>query len=1475
MSGLPDGVVNGPSQSNHAGKDGQVWERPWTLEEMRQTSANWSLAADSGLFLFLQDFSQRMLSKTHEIEKQLDGLIRDTKATDCCLHTVFNDFLMLSNTQFIENRVYDEEVEEPVPKAEAMERQPELEKTREQKEAELIPKVQEAVNFGLRVLDSAFEQLDIKAGNSDSEDEEATDRVEPILEPKDLYVDRPLPYLIGSQLFMEQDDVGLGDLSSEEISIDSDRDSVIDSEDGKDADSDEDFDQDEEGPSSIKKKSSMLSDEDEGEESDIFGESDKDDDEDSRTSLCHIQNTGPSSFADELAARIKGEPISKPEGDRTSLSSASKKKSQTKKKPKPERPQAIEDDSEELFGPPKMEDEDFSPFGGKGGLFSGGRGLFDDDDDEGDLFSDAPKQPVTEEKTRNTAHATEPVKPAKKIPSGAVSIFPENSLFGIPNDSDSVAGRENGSSAKPNKTQTSAPRNTSLGGGGGGLFDDDEEDDFFTGKSLKKSSSAGQEKPKQKKTVDLFGGDDEDGDIFSESAVAPPPLQSRKEVVEEEEQVKQAPQKKMPAGGVSMFGPGTKSLLTEALKKRQPSTSDESEQNGPPPDVVKTPAKQTEKPQAKSLFSDDEDSQIFQTIPKSQSKPEPTPPSKASKAPLSIFDDEEEEDLFASAKKSKPSQAKAATPQVKKPVSSSLFSDDEDQWMSSKPSAGKTEGKTGGMKSRTSAPSSLPSVIAAPKDSLFDEDDDDLFAATKESSQKKHQRVSLLFEDETEDDEDKGSLFGFKTSVNNRSTTADPKAPVVVSPAPSLRHTDKPEVTAPPPPPVEEKPAEEESVAKDKSPEVPSLSSPLEGSGSKKKPVGAVSLFGGINVLGDRLGAAKQTKSPLDEPDGDDFLSKEGPPPMEKEDKTKKNALSLFDDVEEEEGADWTAPISIPTKPVAKNTLKPAEERPRTKSSTGVFQDEELLFSQTQQRDNDPDVDIFATPDKSVSSRPSSVRSAAPTLFGDEDEDDLFSSVKPKAPPPKVSEKPRKPRKDEPSSKPAVTESAKPTPSPVKSKEPSRTGILQVNFKNANLVINPAALLPDAVSQISGGVSVLPGLSSSPTSPSPSSSGPSASLTPSPAGTKPPSNRGVSFDNPVQVSTLQSANKGRAKGSIRRRPQTRAARQTAAQSSVEQRDENQREDQARPSPTQPSPALPNLTPPRPSLPNQAPTTALPSILPASLPSQPLLTDVSVRPSVLTLAVSNTPLKKDTSKGSKVKVLPSPDEDDLFGSDSLFGSAPGPKLTTPSPILTTPSPKYTTKTTEGEVTSKNESEKEKETTPQSLFDDPMGDLFKKVKPRSAKKAKASSFLEDEEKDEEDIFGLGKSSTPTTAAGGKDTKAGSNSTPKQDIFQDEAETPPKTHIKHKEKSLDASLFDDNVDIFADMTATSKPKEKKSKKVETKSIFDDDMDDIFSPSTVKPVAKQPPSKSKKSPPSQDTSAADDSGNIFDDPLNALGGN
>lgn len=41
MSAQTVTLSNGPSE--------QVWERPWSLDEMRKTSANWSLAADSGV----------------------------------------------------------------------------------------------------------------------------------------------------------------------------------------------------------------------------------------------------------------------------------------------------------------------------------------------------------------------------------------------------------------------------------------------------------------------------------------------------------------------------------------------------------------------------------------------------------------------------------------------------------------------------------------------------------------------------------------------------------------------------------------------------------------------------------------------------------------------------------------------------------------------------------------------------------------------------------------------------------------------------------------------------------------------------------------------------------------------------------------------------------------------------------------------------------------------------------------------------------------------------------------------------------------------------------------------------------------------------------------------------------------------------------------------------------------------------------
>ncbi|XP_043992332.1 WASH complex subunit 2 isoform X1 [Gambusia affinis] len=1444
MSTLPNGIANGPSRSETFSKDAQVWERPWSLEEIRQQSANWSLAADSGLFLFLQDFSQRMLSKTHEIEKQLDSLIRDTKATDSRLHSVFNDFLMLSNTQFIENRVYDEEVEETMPKADASEKQPEQEKTREQKEAELIPKMQEAVSYGLKVLESAFEHLDIKAGNSDSEDEEIPEREEAILEPKDLYVDRPLPYLIGSQAFMEQDDVGLGDLSSDELSVDSDRDSVVDSENDKEEfNSDDDVSQEEpETHNNIQKKSSMVSfEEEDDEDSDLFEKSDEDD---------APKNTGEFRFEDELAARIKGEQMTRPEGDRASL--ASKKKSKGRKEPKPAKPQAAEEDSDDMFKPPKMndhydddDDDDFSPFGGKSGLFSGGKGLFDDDD-EGDLFSEAPKPALQEkrvmnEKIKNTSQTSESRKADKKIPAGAVSIFPDNSLFGSGQSSDSEERKENKSPAVGTKT---APTQTLTGGGGGGgggvegLFDDDEDDDFFSGKTLKKSDSAVQEKAKLKNSIDLFDDEDDDGDIFSGKFKAATPTQSKKEPEEEKDK---PPEKKMPAGAISMFGPATKSLLSEGLKKRQTSTSEDSEKNEEVVpaalDVGKAPVRPTETPHSISLFSDDEEPQLFPGVIESQSKPDPSSLGKTSKTPLSLFDEEEEEDLFASAAKS---QAKVSVPPPTKAASISLFSDDEDQWISPKSSSSKVESKTGGMKTSTSAPSNLPSTKLPQKSSLFnDEDDDDLFADTKTSSQKKPQRVALLFEDEG-DDEGKESLFGNNPAVHTNSE-APTKMPVATA-----QSSSKPEqvlvseTPAKDKPPVQPKPAEKKPEA---------LPSP-ESTEVRKKPAGAVSLFGGIDVL-----SSKQTQGPLDDEDQDDlFLSKGTPPPMfrtkeKKEDKGKTKTFSLFDEDNEDE-SEWNVPIFSTSKPMAGKTPEPAEEQ-QQKKSTGVFQDEELLFSQTQQKDNDPDVDLFAATTKAESSKVSPMKPAAHNLFSDDDEDDIFSSVKATSPPPIVAKKPSKPLDKAPLASPdPVSEIQKPAPHPVKPKDSSsRIGKLQ-----ASLMINPAALLPGALSSMSGTLSSSSGISSSSLSPSPVST---------PIGGHEESEGGVSFDTPVQVTTLQSAHKGRAKGSALRRPQSRAARQQAAKQSIGDTDQSGGEDVFGPNPIVSNLALPpsdksNLTPIHPTFPSLSEA----STSPQPLPSQPSSSQSSSRPNELSLPVSTKAGTKESSKDSSStkKQLPL-EEDDLFGSDSLFG---------PKTVFNKPSPRETPKSIEPQASSGAGLKKDIDPSQHSIFDTHTDDLFQNVKPRSVtKKAKFSPFMED---DDDDLFGLNSNATATSKTK-KEIKNGSSFST-QGIFQEEATIVPKVDKKLKEKSIDAALFDNNVDIFADLTDTFKPKPKSKLKGETKSIFDDDMDDIFTTSTAKPVPKAP-DKSKKTPPAKEASTAPDSSNIFDDPLNVLGGN
>ncbi|XP_038174045.1 WASH complex subunit 2C isoform X9 [Arvicola amphibius] len=1270
-----------------------VWERPWSVEEIRRSSQNWSLAADAGLLQFLQEFSQQTISRTHEIKKQVDGLIQETKATHCRLHNVFNDFLMLSNTQFIENRVYDEEVEEQVLKTEA--EKSEQEKTREQKEVDLIPKVREAVNYGLQVLDSAFEQLDIKAGNSDSEEDDANERVELILEPKDLYIDRPLPYLIGSKLFMEQEDVGLGELSSEEGSVGSGRGSIVDSEEEKEEEeSDEDFAS--RSDNDQNQHNTQMSDEEEDDDGDLFADSEKEGD-DIEDIEGNAKSKRPTSFADELAARIKGDISNQLKEEQT-------------------------DEEDILFPPPKLTDEDFSPFGSRGGLFREGQGLFDDEDEQSDLFREASRDQQAQAPVSDESSSP---KPGKKIPAGAVSVFLGHTDGSGSTSAPSLKEFQKHEQPIPGKS----PRLPTPAG----LFDDDDNDDDDDNNFFVPSHSKPSKTDKTKSTALIF--DDEEGDLFREKATALPETS----VSHTDENTTRADK--------AITLPSSKNLKLVSETKTQ-----------------------------KGLFSDEEDSEdLFSSQNSTKSKSTSLLSSQLPTS-VSLFGDEDEEDnLFGSApakkqvssvqtqsqEKPKPSE------QPKKKASALLFSsDEEDQWnITDSPTKLASDSKSKG-ELWDSGTIQGQEAKAVKKSNLFEEDDDeaDLFAIAKHS-QKKTQRTSLLFED----DADSGSsLFGFPPASAPPAT----KKKESISEVPSL-FSDEEENEIP-------------SGVKSVNVKVDNAKESPEAGHADAKVVEKERLL---------------TASDQEAVEPSDLFSSSSPLDKGTKGRTK-TVLSLFD---EEDKVEDQSNACVPQNEMAKG-LK-TSGRPK---STGVFQDEELLFSHKLQKDNDPDVDLFAGTKKTRLSVPH-----GGSLFGDDEDDDLFSSAKTQ---PVVPEKKGVLKKDHPVS----LKSEKPPESAQGSKEKS---LWKAETPQANLAINPAALLPTVALQIPGTKPVSCELAFP-------SSEPGRSHVPESVPTLPGREEaGVSFDLPAQADTLHSANKSRVKVGGKRRPQTRAARRLAAQESSE-----------------------DMSVPRGPVAQLASSSILPNghqpYLQPRMASGESSSEKAMAPAAPPWESGPTLSTVDRSF-FVTSLLQTENEADLFDSGDIFPKSIGSQPMEGTKVKAAETPAHLS----GGSTEKSL------VFPEASSAD---DLFQTIKPRPTKKRNPFPLLEDED----NLFADQKGKK-------KELKSDSHQdiiSKTQDIFEDDIfateAVKPFPKKREKERTLEPNLFDDNIDIFADLTV--KPKEKSKKKVETKSVFDDDTDDIFSSGLQ---AKKSKPKSQSAEGTSDLRSDHKVSNIFDDPLNAFG--
>nr|XP_060498153.1 WASH complex subunit 2-like isoform X2 [Panthera onca] len=1068
---------------------------------------------------------------------------------------------------------------------------------------------------------------------------------------QDLYIDRPLPYLIGSKLFMEQEDVGLGELSSEEGSVGSDRGSIADSEENEEEESDEDFATHSDNDQN--RHTAQMSDEEEDDDGcDIFADSEKEEEDiEDIEENTRPKKSRPTSFADELAARIKGEAASQVEEQILSIGEGKPRKTLKEKK---DRRTPSDDEEDNLFAPPKLTDEDFSPFGSRGGLFSGGKGLFDDEDEESDLFTEAPQ----DQEARSSVNAvSSSSKPGKKIPAGAVSVF-----LG---DTDVFGATSVPSLKEPQKPEQPAPRKSPYPPAPAGLFDDDDDDDdFFSASSSKPSKT-----DKVKSTASIF--DDEEGDLFKEKAAALP-----------EATVNQTDEKKARA----------------EKKVTQPSN--------------KSPKPLSETKTQKGLFSDEEDSEdLFSSQNVSKSKEASLLPSKLPTS-VSLFDDEDEEDnLFGAtaAKKQTSSlltqsqeKAKPSEPSRKKASALLFSSDEEDQWNVTDSQMNSASDNRSKGELRGSGTNQEQEAKAVKKTSLFEEDDeDDLFAVAKDS-QKKTQRVSLLFED----DADSGSsLFG--------------SPPASVPPAATKRET------APEVPPL---------LFSDEEKEAPFGVKP----GDKKVDGGKdSSAVGSTHLVEESEKGGPLTVSTQESVEHSDLFSSSSP--LDKGTKSRtKTVLSLFD--EEEDKTEDQNSIHAPKKEVGKGP--DPDTRPK---STGVFQDEELLFSHKLQKDNDPDVDLFSGTKKTRLLEPS-----AGSLFGDDEDDDLFSPAK---------------------SQPLISEKKK-----VVKKDHSVSSVK--NQKH-----------PESTQQ------------------------------------------GIKEKSTLKPETPQSRVKVRGK----RRPQTRAARRLAAQESSEAEDVSvPRRSIARLADGDISPGDPQPQPRaagRKDISEEAEAAATPTWAGGPVP--------------------------EVDRSPFVKSLGQPLEDDIFDSGDLFSKGTGSQPTGRR--------KAKTKAADG-LANPTGGSKEKSpmfpTLGEAGSDD---DLFQSVKPKPAKKTNPFPLLEDED----DLF---------TDQKGKKNESKSNGQQEaiakaQDIFEDDIfateAIKPSQKAREKERTFESNLFDDNIDIFADLTV--KPKEKSKKKVEAKSIFDDDMDDIFS-SGIQAKTTKPKSRSSQAAP--EPRSEQKVSNIFDDPLNAFGG-
>nr|CCA21254.1 conserved hypothetical protein [Albugo laibachii Nc14] len=180
------------------------------LQELSKEAHQWTLHSDRELHLYLRSYSGSLIGRIKSLEDSVRQLSTQADRSNVRLRNTLNQFLLLSDSQFIENRVYDEEQDEFSSNVTVKTDEKLIEESEKEPENSQIkapPPGEESIASKYRkALEMGMEAMKLFAIYDDDE-ETSEPNFDTVL---DIYNERPLPFIIGSREFLEDDTLGLG-----------------------------------------------------------------------------------------------------------------------------------------------------------------------------------------------------------------------------------------------------------------------------------------------------------------------------------------------------------------------------------------------------------------------------------------------------------------------------------------------------------------------------------------------------------------------------------------------------------------------------------------------------------------------------------------------------------------------------------------------------------------------------------------------------------------------------------------------------------------------------------------------------------------------------------------------------------------------------------------------------------------------------------------------------------------------------------------------------------------------------------------------------------------------------------------------------------------------------------------------------------------------------------------------------------------